>query len=180
MILNENFLEHIRNRDVFCTKIKNASLEWDQLFSWLDTGSLDDTLFCPPVAKGRINFVPLFKMKNLPEFIKQVENEFKELFTMNTIGGQVFANWHKEGDSFPMHKDEMDVFYIQCKNKVHVKIAAEKHGDPILSKELIPGDCVWIPRGLFHKFTILEPRIGLSIGVEEFQKNCVIDPSLYI
>jgi len=187
MILTQPFIEAIRRRRTHYFRLETASLSWDKVFDWLDMYDAHDQKYISISDRGigRINFYPVFDLnkRHLPPFVAQIKSEWTRTFDRNNVSCQVFANWHKDAESFPKHKDPMDVCYIQCHGSVVLRVSHEEDSPSIFSRQLDPGDGIWIPRGKWHHIEVKGPRIGLSVGVEnpKIDKNTVdLDPSSYI
>lgn len=114
-----------------------------------------------------------------------------KFFKNNTTSCHIFSGIINDSGSFPIHKDGMDVLYLQVKNTITWKIYPHKDGSryntdrddkktppsdrSCFSRKLHPGDMMWIPRGTYHQVVTTEPRIGFSFGVEG-----PTDPCTYI
>lgn len=100
----------------------------------------------------------------------------RDIFTESTISLVIFAGMNSKSESFKIHKDTMDVFFVQAHGNITWQIwdNAEGDGDPLLDTIMTPGDAVYVPRGVYHRVIQSEPRVGYSFGVEG------PDPTLYL
>ena len=166
-------------------------------FNWIDFIQLIDS--CPTdIPKGAeqlkfyqhdkqsIELRRLEKRNSAPQFCKQVIAELKKVFTKNQITCIAFSCFTKEGKSFSIHKDKMDVYYLQVLGTVRFELWEQTNDSlgPVLSasgltnaeidanfrrffyRDMMPGDFIWVPRGTFHKVIPYESRVGMSFGVE--------------
>lgn len=110
---------------------------------------------------------------SLAQWAKNVIADMQATFHKNEISLITFMGFGKNTDSYPWHKDKMDVFLVQVLGDVSIKVensfAEEK---PILFS---PGECVYIPRGTHHHVMPSSSRVTFSFGVERDP-----DPATYI
>ena len=135
---------------------------------------------------------------SLPTFAHDIVNNLGATFPENTPTLVAFAGFTSDHQSISIHRDIMDVFYVQVVGEVRWEIwepsaawfkGLEKdvegeaslfniqpdQGTKIWEKNLSPGDAVWVPRGVWHQVIPFGPRIGFSFGLEGQP-----DPSTYI
>ena len=116
-----------------------------------------------------------------PDFAKGVFRQLNETFVDGRDGGQhitniVFYGFGPKSLSYPRHKDRMDVFLVQVLGTVDIRVGlTEVECDEDMQITLEPGQCIWIPRGVYHHITTNESRITYSFAVEKGD-----DPSTYI
>lgn len=119
-----------------------------------------------------------------PYFAKKIIKKLKNTFYKNEISLQAFVGFTNDSESHSIHRDAMDVLYLQVIGNINWSIwesnSSEDAIEPdegfcIFKKTLVPGDMIWIPRGTFHFIEPLTPRVGFSFGVEG-----TTDPCTYI
>lgn len=117
--------------------------------------------------KKRITMPDCQERRKTPGWAQDQVIYMKKLFRHNVISLVIFAGLNDESESLPIHKDEMDVFYIHAFGKINWQIfEAEDEETLTFDTVLKPGDAMWIPRGTYHRVIQSEPRIGYSFGCE--------------
>lgn len=111
--------------------------------------------------------------ESLPIFSKQLINLLKKETYKNTITNQAYCSFENINGSFGIHKDKMDVLYLQVLGNVEWSIF-DNNNLKLQSEILTPGDLVYVPRHIYHSSNPLGPRVGFSHGIEG------IDPSTYM
>jgi len=140
---------------------------------------------------GRVLVMTIENARIKPPFVRDILSQMNKFFINNTASCHIFSGIVKDSGSFPVHKDGMDVLYLQVKNTITWKIYPHKDGSrynidrniektppaerSCFSRTLKPGDMMWIPRGTYHQVVTTEPRVGFSFGVEG-----PTDPCTYI
>lgn len=140
---------------------------------------------------GRVLIQGIEKARSRPRFVRDILDRMNKFFINNTSSCHIFSGIINDSGSFPIHKDGMDVLYLQVKNTITWKVYPHKDGSRFntdrddkktppaerscFSKTLYPGDMMWIPRGTYHQVVTTEPRVGFSFGVEG-----PTDPCTYI
>lgn len=113
---------------------------------------------------------------------KFVLNNLKSLFSedqhRHTL--HMFGGWTDTHKSFKIHKDSMDVLYLQMIGEVEwsiwekrpeytsgsPSILDSKSGKKVWRKKFKRGDMIWVPRGTYHLCEPYGSRVGFSFGVE--------------
>ena len=111
----------------------------------------------------------------LPQFAKDQIQILQQLFYQNTMSLVIFAGLNKESQSSPIHKDGMDVFYIQVHGNITWQIYTDDEQTVLFETKMVPGDAMWVPRGIKHQVLQDQPRVGYSFGCEGKP-----EPSTYI
>jgi hypothetical protein len=126
--------------------------------------------------------------KQLLNMVEQLKNKFHK----NTVSLICFGSFGKTAKSFNIHRDTMDVIYMQGLGEVDfsiwkwigkdgIKLPDNiDHGNrndvkQIFKKRFKKYDICWIPRGTYHLIQPVGTRVGFSFGVEGDP-----DPSTYI
>lgn len=145
---------------------------WDDHLHMMDTHP--DEHIDANSKKFRIGLNNFHSRPSAPEFAKHVVEEMSETFSLHgdlrKITNIAFTGFGKESDSYPWHKDSMDVFLMQVIGTVGLKV------EGLFDEEVDfkPGDYVWIPRGTHHQVFPRRSRVSFSFGVEGDP-----DPSTY-
>jgi hypothetical protein len=145
--------------------------DWNQYMYMLDTHpkeGLDKNS-----RKFRIGLNNFHARPSAPMFAKQIEAEMQDVFALhgNKITNISFSGFGTNSDSYPWHKDKMDVFLVQVISTVKLKVEGVNNDEFFDFK---PGDYVWIPRGTYHQVVPQISRVTFSFGVEGDP-----DPSIY-
>ena len=178
-MFDDDFLEAVKNKNYFNFKTDDPKLdefEWSRFFvrtkekhlSWFE-------------QQKRLIVYKLEKRPDLPIFARDIIQELKEIFPFNEISCQAFCTFGPEAKSFKIHKDAMDVLYLQVRGSViwemweeiDKRLSADQpdqmfpdEGNCTFSEKLTPGDMIWVPRYSWHHAIPLETRVGFSFGVE--------------
>lgn len=143
---------------------------WDAHMAMLDTHPKEhlDT----NSKKMRIGLNSFHSRPSAPQFAKDIEANMQETFALhgNKITNIAFTGFGPHSDSYPRHKDTMDVFLVQVLGDIEIQIDG-LHDEPVPFK---PGDYYWIPRGTYHQIFPIVSRATFSFGVEGDP-----DPSIY-
>lgn len=144
---------------------------WDDAIKFLDTHP--EHLIDTHTTKMRVFLKNAHKRGSLERWAKDIVKQMSEIFYENEISLITFLGVGKNTDSYPWHKDKMDVFLVQVLGDVLLKVensfAEEK------SIIFSPGDCVYIPRGTHHHVIPQRSRVTFSFGVEREP-----DPATYV
>ena len=96
-----------------------------------------------------------FSIFNLEDFKQKKEQEQKYCFCA------IYFSFFPRVESHGNHCDDTDLFHWQQVGQTEWKIVEDKTEYTYI---LNPGDCIFIPEGVYHDVTPLTPRIGLSFG----------------
>lgn len=185
-MFDEKFLQDVRDEQ-FHFFDKNIKLDytWYQFLKLLKTHPDKITSFNDEAM--RFSLTALQHRAMIPRFAKNILSELRNTFPQNTISLIAFGGLDMDHRSFKVHRDGMDVLYVQVLGNIDWSIweayedtdAFYPHhtweGKQIHKQTMIAGDAVWIPRGTHHHVHPLSGRVGFSFGVEG-QPN----PSTYI
>jgi mannose-6-phosphate isomerase-like protein (cupin superfamily) len=165
--------EYIAEKKPFYGKLPIDVADW---YDWNKHMNLLDThpkeLVDTNSKKFRIGLNSFHTRPSAPQFARDIEQEMQDVFALhgNKITNIAFTGFGPESDSYPRHKDSMDVFLVQVIGEI--KICVEGlHDEPVPFK---PGDYYWIPRGTYHQIFPIVSRVSFSFGVEGDP-----DPSIY-
>jgi len=139
---------------------------WKELIYLLDTHP--ENLYDRNHDKFRISLNSFHQRPSAPKFAKQIVAEMETIFYKNNITNIAFIGVGRNTQSYPLHRDGMDVFLLQVLGEVDITVASDKTC-------LTPGRYVYIPRGTEHHISPKQSRCTFSFGVEGNP-----DPSLYV
>ena len=160
--MNENFVQNltlaIQNNRVFETSIDPELINqnWTTVVNMIDSHPDEFTKREP--SKNRIELNQFHRKSSVKPIVKTIISSLQEICPDKTITNIAFIGFGKH-KSFPSHKDKMDVLLVQVKGRI--KLAVEE-----IDKVMMPGDVVYIPRGIYHNITPLQSRLTYSFGIE--------------
>lgn len=136
--------------------------------------------------KKRIDLKDFGKRSSAPPPLQDVLRDLRQYCPEeNRVTSIAFMGLTADSESFDIHCDRMDVYYVQVIGQVTwtfwdirdgIEIVAKpKDGTIIEQRVLNPGDAVWVPRGVFHHVTVTEPRVGVSYGIEGPVDPCEVN-----
>jgi hypothetical protein len=165
--------DHIAEKKPFLGKLPEGSYDydWNEYMRMLDTHpkeALDKNS-----KKFRIGLNSFHGRPSAPMFAKMIEAEMQDTFALhgNSITNISFSGFGTNSDSYPWHKDQMDVFLVQVISTVKLRVEGINNNEEFDFK---PGDYVWLPRGTHHQVIPQISRVTFSFGVEGDP-----DPSIY-
>ena len=110
---------------------------------------------------------------SIPEFAKNIIKELRKAYNSN-ITLIAFSGYGAKSKSFKIHKDTMDVFYLQVYGKIIWAVWESESKDLeiyenesvcLFKQTFMPGDMIYIPAGTYHYVEHHdEPRVGFSFG----------------
>lgn len=166
---------------------KTIIFDWKELFEYIQIYCSDESLHKYTQIAGIDNDISqnktyrlrilgknpeIFKLQQkLDEFYKifdlenfKVEKQKKNLFSFCAIYFSFFPHATSHGN----HCDDTDLFHWQQIGQTQWKIVED---DKEYIHLLNPGDCIFIPEGVYHDVHPLTPRIGLSFGFSTKHKD---------
>ena len=192
-MFDESFKEAIRNRKYH--RPDNYELPPESVFGWKEAIWLLDS---HPDAKRTLKeyklgftLTAIEQRSSAPAFVKDIIKELKSTFSNNLITAHFFGGFTNKSKSFEIHRDTMDVLYLQVLGNVewsmwepnnieYYKDDSKKNlnrEEANLSYTFLfkPGSMIWVPRGKYHLVEPYGSRLGVSFGIEGST-----DPSSYI
>lgn len=188
-MFDDKFLEAVRNKNHydftdFGVTTLAGRMDWDNLIQILDSHPLEGR----NLRSEKLGFI-LTKLElraSTPVFIKDIIKELKSTFPKNNITAHFFGGFTDESKSFDIHRDKMDVLYLQILGDIEWSvwhtdkdlkddIMQSSDGKKVFSSRFTCGNMIWIPRGTFHLVQPYTSRLGVSFGVEG-----QLDPSTYV
>jgi len=132
----------------------------------------------------------LERRASLPPFAQDLLKRMQKTFHKNHITAIGFGSFTADAESFKIHRDRMDVVYLQVLGRVKLSLwnptvpvspvhntlispedtfnpksdldKAEKFWERVFE----PDQLLWIPRGTYHYIEPLETRLAISFGIE--------------
>lgn len=178
----------IRDKKHWWTKIDVDWYSWDSHLALIDTHP--DEVCDWNRDKQRLACNNFHNRPSAPQFAKDIWNDMNNYFVPPApkkakyekghphITNIAFTGFGRNSDSYPRHKDNMDVFLIQVLGDIPIRIGygEEESNDDELTV-MKPGDAVWIPRGTYHQLYPQSSRCTFSFGFES-DDDC--DPAFFI
>jgi mannose-6-phosphate isomerase-like protein (cupin superfamily) len=168
--------EYIASKTPFFGKLDEGLAEaydWNQhmdLLDWHPQEMIDSNS-----TKFRIGLNSFHLRPSAPEFAKEIVDQMTETFSLHgdkrKITNIAFTGFGQESDSYPWHKDSMDVFLVQVIGTVGLRVEGHNNDEEF---DFSPGDYVWLPRGTHHQVLPRTSRCTFSFGVEGDP-----DPAIY-
>jgi hypothetical protein len=182
-MFNDNVLKTIRNREVILG-YTNSGWNYDMydFITYMNTHPEKFKIWEP--NNRRLGLIKMESRKSTPDFAKIILNNLRKTFYKNNITCHAFCGFTNYSKSFNIHKDKMDVLYLQVIGDIQWSIWESdldksqidpKQGTCISKYKFTPGNWIWVPRGTYHLVEPIDPRVGFSFGIENNP-----DPSTYI
>ena len=166
---------------------RDLELDWDIMVKLFDTHPMDK--IGGNVDKMNYTLQRFGERPSAPKQLLNMVEQLKEKFHKNAVSLICFGSFGKTAKSFNIHRDTMDVIYMQGLGEVDFSIwDANKPDVPNnldfgsradvtqrFKKRFKKYDICWIPRGTYHLIQPVATRVGFSFGVEGDP-----DPSTYI
>lgn len=168
--------EYIRTKTPFVGRLPfnmKDAYDWNQYIHMMDTHP--EELHDQNTKKMRIGLNNFHSRPSAPEFARNIVEELKEVFTLhgdkNSITNIAFSGFGLESDSYPRHKDSMDVLLVQVISTMGIKVEGIQNEE---EWDFEPGMFVYLPRGTYHQILPRISRLSFSFGIEGDP-----DPSTY-
>jgi hypothetical protein len=140
--------------------------------------------------KNAIELRHLERRGSAPRWFKELLSRMQKTFHKNHITAIGFGSFGPDATSFRIHRDRMDVVYLQVLGSV--KLSLWKPNQPVspvhntlvtaedtfhprkdtdkatkfYERVFLPDQLLWIPRGTYHYIEPLESRFAISFGIE--------------
>jgi hypothetical protein len=174
-MFNEKFLEKVKNKEAV---IGYTDPDWKydmyDFMTYMNSHPEECKSWEPKNRK-----LSLYKMEqrsSTPDFAKDIIKSLRKTFYKNHISCYAFCGFTEYSKSFKIHKDKMDVFYLQVIGDVQWSLWNSHIGDAVnikrnqgecyLKENFFPGKWIWVPRGTYHLVEPITPRVGFSFGIE--------------
>jgi len=186
---SDKFDQAIRNKQHYQWRFGDRTLDlnWDSMVHLIDTHPPRKTM--GNVEKNNFQLQNFHQRPSAPKLLRNMIAQLEKKFYKNNISLIAFGSIGISAQSFDIHRDVMDVIYMQGLGNVDFSIwEAHKEGLPsnlehggrdgvssILRKKFKKYDICWIPRGTYHLIKPINTRVGFSFGIEGN-----VDPCTYI
>ena len=197
--VNNKFLEDVRaGKPHFFGKINKVKdfsfVDWIKLIEGHPKDDLNGEqkkeLKVYKPRKNAIELRHLERRGSAPRWFKELLSRMQKTFHKNHITAIGFGSFTADAESFKIHRDRMDVVYLQVLGRVKLSLwkptvpvspvhntlvspedtfnpksdldKAEKFWERIFESDQL----LWIPRGTYHYIEPLETRLGISFGIE--------------
>ena len=189
-MFDEDFLNAVRQKRHYRIDYsEKIDYSWDEFLPFLDSHPSDKMKI--NAEKINFNLVRVESRASSPPFVKDIVSRLGKIFPKNSISAHAFGGLTCESKSFKIHRDKMDVFYLQVLGEIEWSVWEPNNvdwyndknyqnlfsndGKRIFTERFNCGKMIWIPRGTYHLVQPYTSRMGISFGVES-----KIDPSTYV
>jgi hypothetical protein len=173
-MFDDNFLKTVRNKQI---TIGYTNPDWTydmyDFMTYMNTHPEEFKIWEP--NNRRLGLTKMELRQSTPNFAKNIIEELKRAFYKNNISCHAYCGFTDYSKSFSIHKDQMDVLYLQVvgdvewgiwKSDIDEKDITPDQGECVYKENFIPGKWIWVPRGTYHLVKPITPRIGFSFGIE--------------
>ena len=187
MILTDDFVMATYPKRVFTFGgepiVENIDLDWNWFIDILDAYPKKNRKMRPDRLGWELH--RLNELIPLPKWAWQIEKDLQHVFPWAKITLQLIGGLTDESRSpFNIHKDGMDVLYVQVLGEIEWSIHTPKDGaeerisadggaelkvgeaDMLYSDWFMPGRAIYVPAGTYHNVKPYSSRLGFSFGVE--------------
>jgi hypothetical protein len=141
-----------------------VDLSWSQVIQNIDL-NIRFKYFVKYLDNCGIVLNTVFDIEEVNFILEQIK---KNNPNHNDFSSHMYISLSKESKTFGRHKDNSDVWFLQCIGKTEWKIFDR---DKIYSYILDPGDFLFVPKYMYHETIPLSPRMGISFGMDFSDKN---------
>jgi len=189
-MFDDKFLDAVRAKKHYRIDYPgDIDYSWDEFLPFLDSHPRNKMTISGD--KIKFNLLALEARGSTPQFAKYIISELKKTFPKNGISAHAFGGLTDQSKSFKIHRDKMDVFYLQVLGDIEWSVwepndtnwyndsayenLSSDQGKKLFTERFTCGKMIWIPRGTYHLVQPYTSRMGISFGVES-----EIDPSTYV
>jgi len=197
--MNGNFVQSItsaiQNKQSLETSIdpKLINQNWTAVVNMID--SHPEKYIHREPNKNRIDLNELHLRESVLPVVTEMISLLQSICPDKKITNIAYMGFGKH-QSFPRHKDTMDVLLLQVKGRINVDVEEkikttsfidEKTGEKEYRSEIcskgvnrimVPGDVTYIPRDTYHIITPLQSRVTYSFGIED-GKDIGLGPKIF-
>ena len=142
---------------------------WQDVLDDLSLNFTENSPSSPINVQEDLGFVT-YRGNRLPK-VERIRQEAARFDSRLPCTAHLYISLMSFSKTFGRHKDSADVFYIQALGKTHWAIDDDGNHE----YDLVEGDMLFIPAGMYHASTPITPRVGLSIGLD-YDKPAPVDP----
>lgn len=161
----------VRSKTPVFGRIEKVNWDWERALKFLDSHPEDQ--IDHHKEKMRFFLKRTHARGTQPKFAHEICKVMQRNFWKNEITNIAFFGFGKDCESYPWHKDRMDVFLVQVLGDIEIRVENTEYSE--IPYKFKTGDCVYIPRGTHHQIITGKSRVTFSFGVEGQP-----DPSTYI
>lgn len=181
-MFSKKFFDSIRNRKCYVDYNVNIEYNLYDFVKYLRNHPDELTIFDD--KKQRIYLQGLENRESTSKQIKQIGEEISKIFLKNKVSIHCFIGLGSGNKSFNIHKDPIDVLYLQVVGDVNFSIweteldernIQPEEGTCVYKRKFEPGHWIWVPRGKYHLIEPLGDRVGISFTI-----NGENDPADYV
>ncbi len=187
-MLDNAFLDSVReqkyhtfNGKPIISKSDLYDVDWDWITNFVDTHPRKDgDKVLRDLKPEWIGWLLLRceRRGSIPPWAKDMHSNLKKLFPDNDITIHMFGGLSDEARSFKIHRDGMDVLYVQLIGQIEWSIWKPKPNvtpqsnmdrpncTKLYSNRFTPGRAIYVPRGTYHLVEPYMSRAGFSFGIE--------------
>lgn len=163
---------------------RELNFDWERCLRLLDTHMKNR--IGGNVRKNNFQLLDTHKRGSIPKQLKEMVAQLEEKFYKNKVTLICFGSIGPNSKSFNIHRDTMDVIYMQGLGEVDLSIWEGVEGAKlvdnldygdrssvrqIFKKRFKKYDIIWIPRGTYHLIEPVGSRVGFSFGIEDTDIN---------
>lgn len=153
------FLEAVsgnKNKHHYFKNVASKTPSWQSILALLNKNIISGAKM---KMLDNLGFV-CFDAHLLPE-VEQLLLEIKKT-TTNSVSAHCYISLLQISKTFGRHNDNADVFFWQVQGSTKWCVEDTE----VAEYTLQPGDVIYVPRFMIHEVTPLEPRAGISIGID--------------
>jgi hypothetical protein len=106
-----------------------------------------------------------------PELDKMIADFNEAIEGHKMFNGKSHINLISENIDYPKHPDDHDVITWQTNGRIEYRLYKDKLSDKYDSIILNPGDVIYMPAGLYHSVTAIEPRSSIILQFHDLNED---------
>jgi mannose-6-phosphate isomerase-like protein (cupin superfamily) len=145
------------NKHKFLGKVDYPLVTWDEVIFNLNKNVISNGHIR---VLNNLGFVT-HNAENI-EKVNYVNKVFQELFPSNHVTAHLYFSLTEISQTLGKHVDHESVFFWQCIGTTKWTV----YEDDEYNYDLMPGEILYIPKGVYHNTHPVTPRAGISFGLE--------------
>ena len=141
----------------FLGKINYSTLTWDEVIY-----NFNENIVSNQFVKLLHDFGFVTHNAEKIEKVNDVNPFFRQLFPNNCITAHLYVSLTEISKTFGKHKDNVPVFFWQCIGITRWTVYEDRE----YVYDLMPGEMLYIPKGIYHNTQPITPRAGISFAIE--------------
>ena len=130
---------------------------WDNIIDNMDRCVVHNTLIKTTDGFGIVLHETL---TNELAYINHIVRDMNEYFTDSKCDAHYYISFTSISKTFGKHKDSVDVWFFNAIGETQFTV----YDKQVVTYNLVPGDMLYIPSGMFHETKPITPRVGISFG----------------